>query len=128
METKTDILIIEDDPFMRELIALSLRDAGYRVVECSGQRAQRLHEKVSAKVVIVDLNEPRPASIRTIDALRMRFPAASIIAISGYFAAGPAMADAVVQQLSVDRALAKPFGANELVASVKALLEPLSND
>ncbi|NPT56913.1 response regulator [Paraburkholderia elongata] len=128
METKTDILIIEDDPFMRDLVALSLRDAGYRVCECTGQRAQHLHETVSAKVIVVDLNEPRHSSMKTIDALRVRFPAALIVAISGYFGAGAATADAVIRQLGVDRALAKPFDCNDLVASVKALLEPLSND
>ena len=59
METKADILSIEDDPFMRDLVALSLRDAGYRVSECTGQRAQHLHETVFAKVIVVDLNEPK---------------------------------------------------------------------
>src|ERR1700687_3764051 len=125
METKTDILIIEDDPFMRELVALSLQDAGYRVIECSAQRVPHLYEAVSAKVIIVDLNEPKHGSMKTIDSLRARFPAASIVAISGYFGAGPAMADAVIRQFGVDRALAKPFGCNELVACVKALLDPL---
>jgi DNA-binding response OmpR family regulator len=127
METKTDILIIEDDQFMRDLIALSLRDAGYRVVECSGQRVQRLPDVVLPKVVIVDLIEPKRSSIETIGALRMRFPAASILAISGYFRVGPAMADAVIQQLGVDQALAKPFNCDELVSSVKALLDRLSD-
>lgn len=128
METKADILIIEDDPFMRDLVALSLRDAGYRVVECSRQRAQRLHETVSPKVVIVDLNEPKSGSTKTIGALRAHFPAASIVAISGYFRAGAAMADALIRQLGVDRALAKPFSGKELVACVKPLLEPFSKD
>jgi DNA-binding response OmpR family regulator len=128
MERGTDILVIKDDPFMRELIALSLRDAGYRVVECSGQRTQHLRDSVTAKVVIVDLNEPKSGSTKTIGALRSRFPAASIVAISGYFRAGPAMAAAAILQFGVGLAPAKPFGSNELVASVKALLKPLAND
>jgi DNA-binding response OmpR family regulator len=126
METKTDILVIEDDPFMRDLLALSLRDAGYHVLECDAAHARRLDETVSAKVVVVDLNLPKTASMQTVNALRTRFPRASIVAISGYFGGGPGMADAAVQQLGVERALAKPFGCNELVASIKTLLAPLS--
>jgi DNA-binding response OmpR family regulator len=128
MESGTDILVIEDDPFMRELVALSLREAGYRVLECSGPRAQHLRDTVTAKVIIVDLNEPKGGSMRTIGALRARFPSAAIVAVSGYFRAGPALADAAIQQFGVDLALAKPFGSDELVASVKALLKPLAND
>ncbi|MFL9909593.1 response regulator [Paraburkholderia sp. RL17-337-BIB-A] len=128
METKTDILIIEDDQFMRDLIALSLRDAGYRVVECSGQRMQHLHDVVLPKVVIVDLIEPKRSSLETIGTLRLRFPAALILAISGYFGVGPVMADAAIRQLGVDQALAKPFSCNELVSSVKMLLDRLPDD
>jgi DNA-binding response OmpR family regulator len=128
METKTDILVIEDDPFMRDLIALSLRDAGYRVLECNAAHARRLAETVSVKVVVVDLNVPKPGSMKTINALRTRFPQASIVAISGYFGGGPTMADAAIRQLGVERALAKPFGCNELVASIKTLLAPFSMD
>src|SRR5258708_20048283 len=107
MQTKTDILVIEDDPFMRDLIALSLRDAGYRVLECDAAHARRLDETVSAKVVVVDLNQPKSGSLKTINALRTRFPQASIVAISGYFARRPHMADAPIRQLPVERALAK---------------------
>ncbi len=121
MESGTDILIIEDDPFMRELVALSLRDAGYRVVECSAQGLRLLDEALTARVVIVDLNAPKSGSIKTVAALRTRFPAASIVAISGYLQAGPAMADAVARQLGVERVLAKPFGNNELIDLVRLL-------
>ncbi|MGF6870866.1 response regulator [Paraburkholderia sp. MM5477-R1] len=122
METEADILLIEDDPFMRELVSLSLRDAGYRVAEFSGQGWLFLLEAFAARVVIVDVSDPKSGSRKVIDALRVRFPAASIVAISGYFHAGPAMAGAVARQLGVDRALAKPFGSSELVGAVKALL------
>jgi DNA-binding response OmpR family regulator len=128
MDSKTDILVIEDDPFMRDLVVLSLQDAGYRVCECTGKLAQPLHESVDAKVIIVDLNEPKHRAKKTIEALRTGFPAAAIIAMSGYFGAGAAMAGAAVRQLGVDWALAKPFACHELVASVRALLEPVLDD
>ena len=119
MQTKTDILVIEDDPFMRDLIALSLRDAGYRVLECNAAHARRLDETVSVKVVVVDLNVPKPGSMKTINALRTRFPQASIVAISGYFGGGPTMADAAIRQgrnvvLFALRGWADPGGAGAL--------------
>ncbi|MBB5464982.1 transposase-like protein [Paraburkholderia sp. CI2] len=76
----------------------------------------------AARVVMVDVSDPKSGSMKIIDALRARFPAASIVAISGYFHAGPAMAGSVARQLGVDRALAKSFGCSELVEAVKALL------
>ena len=124
MQPQPDILVIEDDSSIRELIALWLRDAGYNVVESGGQLTHFVREMRSAKLIVVDLKEPKHGAIETIDALRERFPAAAIVAISGYFKSSPALAGALIQQLGVGCALAKPFSGKELLASVKALLGP----
>jgi DNA-binding response OmpR family regulator len=118
MTTGKNILILEDDPFMRELVALSLKDAGYDIDDTGAPRLRNLHERAAVKVIIVGLNSPKSEGKQTVDELRASFPTAHIIAISGYFQLGPGMAAAVARQLGVTRVLAKPFSCDELIAVV----------
>jgi DNA-binding response OmpR family regulator len=117
-----DILVIEDDPSIRELVTLSLRDAGHRVIESSARHALALPQTAPVSLIVVDCNTPKPASARTvIHRLRSRYPLAVVVAISGYFAAHATCDAELASALGADCTMGKPFRCEELVALVQRL-------
>ena len=65
------ILTVDDSPSMRELVAMSLQDAGFAVVEAEdGQDALLKLRACQVQLVITDLNMPRLDGIGLIRALR----------------------------------------------------------
>jgi len=117
-----DILIIEDDPSIRELVSLSLLEAGHRVIESSAIQAMELAENIRFSLVVLDCNSPKPASARSmIQRLRLRYPSAIIVAISGYFPPHATRDAQLASALGADCTLGKPFRCEELVALVQRL-------
>jgi DNA-binding response OmpR family regulator len=117
-----DVLVIEDDPAIRELIALSLCDAGHRVIEAGAREATAPQQMADIAAIVLDCNSPKAESARaTIRCLRSRFPSAAIIVISGYFSAHVTCHAEIASTLGADCALGKPFTCEELLALVERL-------
>ena len=112
------ILVIEDDPVMRELIVATLLDAG-RAATASLAEARA---GAAPKLLVVDLGEPKTHGANSLRAWRARFPNARIVAISGRFRFNAATAASVARQLGADRVLAKPLDCTALVANVGELM------
>ena len=110
------ILVIEDDPVMRDLIAATLQDAGFAATASLAARG------ALARLLVVDLGEPKTDGADSLRALRTRHPDARIIAISGRFRFNAATAASVARQLGADRVLAKPLDCDALVANVRQLM------
>ncbi|CAN0625970.1 Response regulatory domain-containing protein [Burkholderia multivorans] len=123
LPVKRNVLVIEDDTFIRELISLSLRDAGHRVIDIAEQALRRLPRAADIEVIVVNLNAPRAAAHGIVADLRARFPCADIIAISGYFPARTPAQGPLAATLGVQRTLAKPFKCDALVALVGDLAQ-----
>ncbi len=123
LPVKRNVLVIEDDAFIRELIALSLRDAGHRVIDLAEPALRRLPRAADIQVIVVDLNAPRAAAHGIVADLRARFPRADTIAISGYFPARTPAQGPLAATLGVQRTLAKPFRCETLVALVDELAQ-----
>lgn len=118
-----NILVIEDDPSIRELIAMSLRDAGHQVIERATLNVKESIDELAVSLVIVDCNLPGMAASRAhITRLRAQFPFASLIAISGYFPAHAAGHPQLTDRLGADGMLGKPFTSDALAALVAALV------
>ncbi len=110
--SKATILVADDDEHVRALIAGSLRDAGYTVVEAAtGEDA--LACSVVPDLLIADLVMPPAGGLELADRLRSRIPALAVIHISGYGADSGFNDDATAVLLS------KPFTMNELQAHVE---------
>jgi two-component system phosphate regulon response regulator PhoB len=65
------IVLVEDHPYVRELYAIALRDAGWRVLErasAHGLRQLVLHEHI--EVVIIDETLPGGSGLSTLRALK----------------------------------------------------------
>jgi diguanylate cyclase (GGDEF)-like protein/PAS domain S-box-containing protein len=99
------ILVVEDDPFLRQLITDQLCEAGYILLTAEdGAHALKVLEKQSVDVVISDIFMPNMEGIEMIRTLREQFPGLPIFATSG----GTRLMDK-----DVILSVARRFGANE---------------
>jgi putative two-component system response regulator len=107
------VLVVDDEPAVRQLIASILTKAGHRVVvAASAQEAVQAVETDNIAVVLTDINMPGSISgLELIDALHARRPSLPIIPVTG-------SADERNLQQALDRGAAgfitKPFKAEEI--------------
>ncbi len=118
------ILVIDDDDQMRVLLRQVMEWAGYEVTEATnGRQGMMQQRKNPADLVITDLIMPEQEGLETIGQLRKEFAGIKIIAISGGGRIGPEAYLPAARELGADRVFSKPFDVQELVTSVKELLD-----
>jgi two-component system, OmpR family, response regulator len=114
------ILIVDDDPHIRELVRVFLRDEGFDVAEAAdGAAALATLETLKADLVILDIMMPNMDGWELCRELR----AAYDIPLLMLTAKGETAQKIKGFQLGTDDYLVKPFEPLELVARVKALLK-----
>ena len=117
-DTRETILLVEDEPAVRQLFMLALTRAGYRVFEArNGQEALKMFDQHgdSIDLLLTDLRMPYMGGAELAQHLRARRKSLKLIAISGY--AGP-----TEHELDADF-LAKPFSREDLLAKVREVLD-----
>lgn len=110
------ILVVEDEPALRQLIAGALAGEGYRVYEArNGAEAVSVFEDHGTDIdlVITDLQMPYLDGEGVIETLRERRRTLKVLCISGTRGAPPGV-DAVF--------MAKPFSRDVFLAKVRAVL------
>ena len=127
------ILVVDDDPEIRDFCAVALRDAGHHVVLAdNGQSALDIHRIKPQDVVLLDMFMPIKDGLETLTALRQARPAPKIIAVSaGWRVTGRRVANEgaprdvldEARALGADVVLRKPFDPDDLVRAVESLLE-----
>jgi two-component system chemotaxis response regulator CheY len=117
------VLIVDDDPFIRRLIATTLEDvAGFDIEEAAdGAQAVTAARSLDPAIVFLDIDMPRMNGIEACRQLRAldREPAATIVMLT---AAGPD-AEAEARAAGADLFLTKPFSPLDLLELVSALAE-----
>lgn len=123
MSQHARICLIDDDIFVRDAIALGLRDLGYTVKVAPGAMAGLdLIEHGAIDAVVTDMRMPGASGAQLIAEARARWPSMPIIAISGAsHVDGLSVGDAA-RALGADALLTKPFRATELAAALEKLL------
>jgi CheY-like chemotaxis protein len=123
MTTTPDILVIEDDPIMREALTDWLQAAGYGLRTAADGNAGLEAVKLGVPAVVVtDIHMPGTSGAAIISELKRDYPQVAIIAISGLFNSGHGLDAEGALALGAARALAKPFKRAELLRAVAELL------
>lgn len=109
------ILIVDDEPEVRAVVAEFLEDFGYQVLIADGgsQALTVLQNHPGVELLLSDIRMPEMSGIELADIATGRNPHLKVILMSGYF---------VAQQVN-RRFLRKPFRMKELQAAVRAELE-----
>jgi len=117
-----NLILIEDDKDLREILAMSLADAGHVVRQAKeGREALTMFHREPSDVVITDLIMPGKEGLETIVSLRKERPKLPIIAISGGVEHSPVYLG-LAARLGAQRTLAKPFKIEELLKAIDDVL------
>jgi len=120
-----DILVIEDDPIMREALTDWLRAAGYGVRTAADGSAGLAAVKLAVPALVVtDIHMPGTSGAAIISELKRDYPQVAIIAISGLFNSGHGLDAEAALALGAARTLAKPFKRTDLLRAMAELLGP----
>ena len=116
------ILLVEDEPFVREATRQLLEAAGFRVfVAQDAFEAKNLCTQLGDRIVLVmtDLVLPGSTGLQLGEDLRSRFPNLQLLVTSGY-----SDAENEIESPSAHTYfLAKPYTRNALVGKIEAILE-----
>jgi len=115
-----NILIVDDDPHIRELIRLYLKNEDFRIVEAEdGEKALELLSKVPVGLVILDIMMPNMDGWELCRTVREHYDL-PVLMIS----AKSETVDKIKGfQVGTDDYLTKPFDPVEMIMRVKALLK-----
>ena len=116
------ILLIDDEDALREVLAMTLAQAGHLVIQAAdGKTGVELFRVEPTDLVITDIIMPGQEGIETIVALRRALPKLPIIAMSGGTSHSRFYLE-MADKLGAQRTLAKPFSATQLLGAVSAVL------
>jgi len=119
MEQQATVLVVDDDPSVRELLVDYLGDQGYRVIAVGD--ATELRNRVSdlaPDVVLLDVGLPGEDGLSLARYVREHLDVA-IIMVSG---AGETLDRIIGLEVGADDYVAKPFDPRELHARLKSVL------
>jgi DNA-binding response OmpR family regulator len=113
------VLVVEDEPALRELIAGLLTEAGFAVVEAGdGDVAVRQVRSAAPSIVLLDLGLPGGNGLDLLRSLRDE-TSVPVIVVSGR---GDEVNRVRALDLGADDFVGKPFSGPELLARVRAVL------
>jgi len=113
------ILLAEDEVALRDFVSRNLRARGFEVLEASnGLEAMALWERENPHLLILDIMMPRMDGLEVCRRVR-EHSAVSIIVLTALDAESDKVA---ALDLGADDYLTKPFGVEELMARVRAVL------
>src|SRR3989442_15194878 len=120
MTTKAKrILLAEDEVALRDFVSRNLRARGFEVLEASnGLEAMALWEREDPHLLILDIMMPRMDGLEVCRRVR-ELSAVPIIVLTALDAESDKVA---ALDLGADDYLTKPFGVEELLARVRAVL------
>ena len=113
------ILVVDDDPHIREVVCFALERAGFKTLEAeNGVRALAQHSKHKPDLVVLDILMPEQDGLAVCTQLR----AQSAVPIVFLSSKDEEVDRIIGLEMGGDDYLVKPFSPRELVARVKANL------
>ena len=116
------ILIAEDERDIRDLVAFTLRFAGYEVFAApNGEEAVELASKVNPDLILMDVRMPRMTGYEACKVMKAN-PDLKDIPVVFLTARGQETEIQQVLEAGAEEYLLKPFAPDQLTARVKAIL------
>ena len=117
------VLIVDDDGAWRKVLARTLEQDGYEVLEAEdGDVGLKICAAERPALVITDVFMPERDGFEILSALRDAEHRPKILAMSGSSTEGALDFLVVASRLGADHALKKPFSPDELRTAVQALI------
>lgn len=117
--SKRQILIVDDEPSIRDVMALLLSSSGYDVSTASdGFAALEQLSRRLPDVIVSDLNMPKMSGFELLSIVRRRFPQILSVAMSGAY-----QGNAVPAGVMADSFYAKGESPGKLLAAIWGLLQ-----
>jgi CheY-like chemotaxis protein len=118
------VLVVEDDPQIRNFIRRLLESRGYIAHEAeNGREALRILERNGADAIITDVFMPEEDGIEFIRKIRSTMSYVPVIAISG----GGSYKDSSILEaahaLGADEIIEKPFEIGDLIAALERVID-----
>jgi two-component system response regulator ResD len=124
----TTVLVVDDEPIVREVVVGYLQREGFRTLEAAdGHRAKEIVETDPPSIVLLDVMLPGPDGLELCRWIRSR----SKLPVIMVTARGEEADRIVGLELGADDYVTKPFSPRELAARVRTVLrraEPQSTD
>lgn len=119
----TRILVIDDDPQIRDMLGQILERAGYEVVlAANGEAACELFRESPTDVIITDMVMPEKGGVETIMELRSEFPRVKIIAMSGGGRTGPYGYLKLAERFGAEKVFSKPLRRDKILEAIQELV------
>jgi signal transduction histidine kinase/ActR/RegA family two-component response regulator len=116
------VLVVDDEPAVRKLLARILRSRGYDVFETEDAHSALALMSSANKpmdLVVTDIVMPSMSGVRLAEQIRAQWPSVKILFVSGF-----PSADAIpASELPYSALLGKPFTPDEIEAKVRELLD-----
>jgi len=118
------VLVVDDDPLVREMLADYLSAHGYSVAQAvDGETMRAELERTAPDIVLLDLRLPREDGITLARHLREHYDV-GIIMVTG---AGEVVDRIVGLEVGADDYVTKPFDPRELLARIKSVMRRLQS-
>jgi CheY-like chemotaxis protein len=115
------ILVVDDEPNIREAIAMLLNAHGYNVSTAEdGFDALLQLRGANPELIVSDLNMPQMSGFELLSVLRRRFPEILVIAMSGAYESGDHVPGGVIADAFYAKGLHNP---QDLVRTVADLIQ-----
>jgi CheY-like chemotaxis protein len=116
---KDEILVVDDDPAVRNSFVLLLQSSGYNVSSAiNGFDALLQLKRTLPSILISDLNMPQMSGFELLSVVRRRFPKISTIAMSGAYHSGDAVPGGVIADAFFSKGHSSPEAFLQTVAEL----------
>ncbi|MCA9730122.1 MAG: sigma-54-dependent Fis family transcriptional regulator, partial [Candidatus Eisenbacteria bacterium] len=121
MKDAANILVVEDEPAMRQLLEEELAEEGYQVVTAAdGAEALEQHTRHAVDVIVTDNKMPTMTGLELLAEVRRRTPDVPVVLITAF---GSIESAVEAMKAGAYHYVAKPFLMEDLLVTVRSAAE-----